>query len=210
MRNNKTLPNAETKVDLRVIRQQTRLLKRYSELRLKAGEPRPSGYRALADEIGVNVRYVFEFVTKGLLPTNEDVREKLLEWRPGGPKEAQPMEGLMLKLYNLVRLHHIGKKSGIKKRDLLRELYSEAAARDESYNNPYDRALREMIKELNHDHGALICSTSKDGYFWASSLGEGLRTVERDEKRARTQLDNTSHLRRNLQQAFGGQLEMEM
>ncbi len=76
--------NANSKVDTRVIRAQTRLLKRYSELR------QMGGWRVLADEISrdvglrVNQRYVWEFCRNGILPSNLDVREALLDWRPNG------------------------------------------------------------------------------------------------------------------------------
>ena len=111
-------------------------------------------------------------------------------------------------LLNLMRYFHVGKDRAIKKRELLREIFGLEAAHDESYNNPFDRKLREMIEHLNHDCGALIFSSSDAGYFWASSLDEGLHALEEPERRARTQLDNVNHLKHNLQRIFGGQMKM--
>ena len=67
----------------------------------------------------------------------------------------------------------------------------------------------ETLPRLVYEISLVICSTPADGYFWASSLREGQEAVSHLEKRARTQLDNTSHLRRNLQRKFGGQLTLE-
>src|SRR5690242_7779174 len=103
MTNNRPPANSNTKDDVRVIRAQYRLLKRYSALR------KNGGYRALAAEIGVpNVNYVWKFLTKGELPTNEEIREKLLSWHPGGTKEIKSMDELMRKLFDLLRLQHVG------------------------------------------------------------------------------------------------------
>jgi len=200
MENNKPTPSAISKGDLRTVRAQTRLRKRYSQLRDRGG------YRALADEMSMNQKYVWEFVRRGVLPNNEELRERLLDWRSDGKKE-KPLDDLMLRLHDLILVHK-GVGCAIKKKDLLKELYGEGAAADESYNNVYDRRLRSMIERLIHDHGALICSTPRAGYFWAGTLSEGLACVERSEMRARKQLDNTGHLKRNLQLVFGGQLEI--
>jgi hypothetical protein len=203
MTNNRPQTNEKPGDDTQVLKAQTRLLRLYSERRQKGG------WRRVADDLGIsNVSYVFNFAVHGKLSGNPEVLAVLMRGKP--ISERKPMDQLEQKLFNMMRFHHIGQAHAIKKRDLLAALYGAEAARDESYNNPHDRKLRSMIETLNHDHGALICSSPSAGYFYASSLTEGLRAVEHLEKRARTQLDNTSHLKRNLQENFGGQLEMDV
>ena len=110
-----------------------------------------------------------------------------------------------VKLTNILKQHR-GVKNAIKKRDLLKEMFGIETAEDESYNNVDDRKLREMIEELNNEHGGLICSSSTAGYYWAEDLKEGLAAVEAAKRRAATQMHNASSLEKNLQDAFGGQL----
>lgn len=203
MKNNRTTFGAILKDDITTVQAKRRLWKRYGELR------QSGGYRALADEVGMNQMYVWEFMTHGMLPSNEELKELLLNWRPAeSRKELKPMDKMMQKLHDTIKFEHVGAEKGIKKKELLRKLYGESAAADESYNNVQDRQLRKMIESLNHDHGALICSSPKCGYFWPSTLSEGLQTVERLEKRARKQLSNTGHLERNLKLVFGGQADL--
>lgn len=106
-----------------------------------------------------------------------------------------------------LKTYHVGQDKAIKKRELLKALFGEQTSQNESYNNMDDRVLREMIN-LANEEGALICSSSRCGYWWADSLADGLKSVRENEARAKTQLHNTSVLEANLQKAYGGQLEM--
>jgi hypothetical protein len=205
MANNKKPSLGTSWDDLEHLRAKTRLLKLYSKYKRKGGWRGVQKYLKLP-----NVSYAFEFVTKGKLPGNPDIRKVLLRGRPARERKSKDMNPLMERLEYLMRQWHVGMDKAIKKKDLLVEIYGPYAVEDQSYNNPYDRELRNMIEELNHDHNALICSTPSDGYFWASSLSEGLSAVEASTRRAATQMDNAHHLERNLKQAFGGQLSMEV
>jgi hypothetical protein len=194
-----------SKDDLDILHAKTRLKRLYEKLKKKGG------WRAVAKQIKVpNVRYVYNFVIHNKLPINPEIRVALLRARPARERKPKDMNPLMQRLEYLMRQWHVGMDKAIKKKDLLVEIYGPYAVEDQSYNNPYDRELRNMIEELNHDHNALICSTPSDGYFWASSLSEGLSAVEASTRRAATQMDNAHHLERNLKQAFGGQLSMEV
>ncbi len=204
------MTNGHPALDQKSLRAVSRLKRRHRQL------ARKGGFRALADEVFrglVNVKpnmsYVYEFVMNGKLPANEEIREKLLTFGTK-PQEKKPMDILQQKLFDTMRFYHVGEGKSIKKRDLLKEIYGPDAAADESYNNPNDRRLRQAIEEINHDHEGLICSSPDAGYFWASSLSEGLEAVDASTRRAATQMENASHLKRNLQRAFGGQLRMEV
>jgi len=191
---------AKLKDDAKVELAKTRLLKLKSEHK---------SWHRVADYLGINVRYVWEFYWKGMLPSNVDIRRILMSGKPAD-KEIKEMDPLMQRLHYVLSTWHVGKGKAIKKRDLLKEIFGDYAAQDESYNNQYDRRLRSMIEELNHDHEGLICSTPDAGYFWAGSLSEGLSAVEQNTRRAATQMDNAHRLERNLKQKFGGQLEMKV
>ncbi len=190
-------------LDVRVVQAQTRLQNRYNELKQNGG-----GWRSVADEVGLNMRYVWEFAAKGILPGNEELLEILLHWQPPA-KEKRPMQPKMVQLLNLIQ-SHVGEDRRVKRRDLLEDLFGLEAAQDESNNNPWDREMREMIQELNRDYGALIVGSPKGGYFWGSSLAEVLKSVETQMKGARTQLVNAAHLKANAKRCFGGQLGMDL
>jgi DNA-binding winged helix-turn-helix (wHTH) protein len=106
-----------------------------------------------------------------------------------------------------VLLQHQGQGKAVKKRDLIVALWGEEAARDESYNSRYDRSLRGMIEAINQE-GGLVCSSPKHGYWWASSLEDGLPAAESLKGRALTQLENANRLVENIKAEFGGQLRL--
>jgi hypothetical protein len=203
MTNNNVPSDVNQEDDPKTLLAQNRLLKLYSKLKRKGG------WRAVADRLGIkNVSYVHRFALHGELPNNPEIRQALLRGRAVQERKPEDMDEMMQRLQYVMSTWHVGKEKAIKKRDLLTEIFGEGAGKNESYNNPYDRKLRSMIEELNHDHGGLICSTPDAGYFWASSLTEGLDAVEASNRRAVTQLDNAKHLERNLKNQFGGQLEL--
>jgi hypothetical protein len=111
------------------------------------------------------------------------------------------------RLVHILKNYHVGQGKAIKKRDLLREVFGDEAAKNESYNNLDDRALRDMMNKAN-DEGALICSSSRLGYWWAADLKDGLASVYENRARAETQFKNTRQLEANLEREFGGQLGM--
>ena len=202
------MTNKPPELDIKLVRAQTRLLKAYSGFR------RNGGWRALAEKVSrdagmpINQKYIYELCAKNIAPANPEIRDALTDWRLNA-MEQKAMTDLEQRISAEMKRNHIGRAHAIKTKDLLFLLFGEEAAADRSTNNRFSRELREAIVSLNHDHEALICSTPADGYFWASSLREGQEAVSHLEKRARTQLDNTSHLRRNLQRKFGGQLTLE-
>ena len=205
MTNNKSPMNANKLSDVSLIRAQTRLLKLHSKLKRKGG------WRAVQKYLGLkNISYAFEFVTKGKLSNNPEIRAVLLSGKPWRERKPMAMNPFMQRLEYVMKRWHLGKGKAIKKWDLLVEIYGSYAIEDRSNNNPYDRELRSMIEGLNHDHGGLICSTPDVGYFWASSLNEGLDAVQHSTLRAAHQMENARHLETNLQREFGGQLTMEV
>jgi hypothetical protein len=207
MPNNKHHSEEKPKLDIPLVRAQIRLLTAYSSVR------NDGGWHTIAKQLNVNVRYVYELCVKNIAPTNPDALDKILSWRPNG-KEEEKMDELTQRLLDLMKTKHVGKENAIKSAALVTELYGafnilKTNEKLTSKNNPYDRKLRELIEDLNHNHGAMICSTPADGYFWAASLTEGLSASSRLKKRAMTQLGNISHLERNLKQTFGHQLPLD-
>lgn len=112
-----------------------------------------------------------------------------------------------IKVLDALQFRHKGQQYAIKKRDLLEELYGHEAAKDESYNNMYDRKLRATIEALVKD-GHPICSSASRGYWYAASLKDGLASVTENKSRALTQLHNVEQLEENIQNIYGGQLGM--
>jgi hypothetical protein len=112
------------------------------------------------------------------------------------------------RLLSLMKTFHVGQEEAIRKGELLVEVFGPEASKDKSYNNPFDRELRAMIEWINREETGLICSDTKNGYWWAASLSDGLPAAEKNVNRALTQLENAKHLEDNLRQAFGGQLEL--
>lgn len=104
---------------------------------------------------------------------------------------------------------HCGKIHAIKSNDLVAKIFGPGASQDKSYNSYHGRILREMIEELVRDRGALICSDTENGYWWASSLSDGLPAAKKHTERAMTQLRNARQLDRNLRRHFGGQMIMD-
>lgn len=198
--NNKQESAAILKADAKVAQAVNRILK----LKIKHG-----GWRGVQEYLGLtNVSYAYKFAMHGELSNNPDVRRILMKGRPD-PKE-KTMDPLMQRLEFMLKTYHVGKNQAIKKDALLKEVWGGYAAADKSYNNLYDRKLRGMIEDLIHNHEALICSSPDAGYWWASSLPEGLEVAEKALERAGHQMDNAHHLERNLKQKFGGQLEMKV
>lgn len=109
-------------------------------------------------------------------------------------------------VYLLARLH-VGKPNAIHRRQLLQHLYPDADLSDLNRSR-HDRYMRATIADLIREHGALICSSADAGYYWASTLEEGLASVEQAEGRAMNIIANTHALKLNLRQHFGGQLQL--
>lgn len=109
------------------------------------------------------------------------------------------------RLVFLMQNYHVGQRKAIKKRDLLKEVFGDAADQNESYNNMQDRQIRDAINKANEE-GALICSSARHGYWWAADMSDGIGAVEENKSRALTQLANVSTLEKNLQREYGGQL----
>lgn len=111
------------------------------------------------------------------------------------------------RLLNLFLTQFYGNIKAGKKRDFLKELYGQGAANNESYNNTHDRAFRLMVDALI-DEGYPICSSSGDGYWYASSLRDGEASVAEGMSRAQAIRERAQKLEKNLTTHFGGQMEM--
>jgi hypothetical protein len=153
------------------------------------------GWRRIAAKMNVNLRTVYEFAERGILPASAVIRDVLLR---GYPSEPQPMDALMLNIRDELRARHIGEGNAIKTRELLQVL---------GVSQMSDRQLRHAIEKINHDHQGLICSSPWSGYWWSSGMGD-LDAVEAAFHRAKTQLDNAAHLRRNIIREYGGQIPL--
>jgi hypothetical protein len=106
-----------------------------------------------------------------------------------------------------VMYSHRGAARAIKKYDLIDAVYGVNAASDKSVNSKYDRSLRELIEQTNHE-GGMICSSPAAGYWWADSLDDGLPAAEALERRAVTQLTNARNLLKNIKAKYGGQMRL--
>lgn len=109
------------------------------------------------------------------------------------------------RLLNLFLTQFYGNHRAGKKRDFLKELYGQDTASDESYNNTKDRAFRLMIDALI-DEGYPICSTSGDGYWYASSLHDGQASIAEGMSRAQAIRERAQKLEENLVTKYGGQM----
>jgi hypothetical protein len=104
----------------------------------------------------------------------------------------------------LIQSRHFGRENSAHGYQIVKELWGEEAAQDKTYNSRYLRSLRVMIEEAIND-GALICSDSTAGYWWASSTKD-VEAAERNVKRALTQKQNAEQLIKNIKKVYGGQL----
>lgn len=111
------------------------------------------------------------------------------------------------RLLNLFLTKFYGSHRAGKKRDFLKELYGQGAANNESYNNTHDRAFRLMVDALI-DEDYPICSTSSNGYWYASSLNDGEASVAEGMSRAQAIRERAQKLEENLVKNYGGQMEM--
>ena len=106
-----------------------------------------------------------------------------------------------------VMYSHRGAARAIKKYALIAQVFGVDAASDKSVNSKYDRSLRELIEQTNHE-GGMICSSPAAGYWWADSLDDGLPAAEALERRAVTQLNNARNLLKNIKERYGGQMRL--
>lgn len=111
------------------------------------------------------------------------------------------------RLLDLFLTQFYGNHRAGNKREFLKALYGEKAANNESYNNTHDRAFRLMIDALI-DEGYPICSTSGDGYWYASSLHDGEPSIAEGMSRAQAIRERAQKLEQNLITHYGGQMEM--
>mgnify|MGYP001399000486 CR=1 FL=1 len=111
------------------------------------------------------------------------------------------------RLESIMRHRHSGQGRAAKKSELLTEMWGPEAAADKSYNNLYDRSLREMFDEINA-HGGLVCSDSVRGYWWAESLEDGLPAARQKIARGANIIESGRVLERNILDAYGGQLSL--
>lgn len=109
------------------------------------------------------------------------------------------------RLASYIREYHRGEAKAISRADLCAYLFNSTAG-DISNNNMHDRMLRNMIEELNRDFGAVICSSTKGGYFWADKLTEALTCSNTALARAKTIRQNAEALAENARRQFGNQL----
>lgn len=111
------------------------------------------------------------------------------------------------RLLNLFLTKFHGSHRAGNKRDFLKELYGQDVAHNESYNNTKDRAFRIMVDALINE-GHPICSTSGDGYWYASSLHDGQASIAEGMSRAQAIRERAEKLEENLVTKYGGQMEM--
>lgn len=111
------------------------------------------------------------------------------------------------RLLHLMKTRHTGQEHAAKKSELLTEMWGADASADKSYNNQYDRSLRDMIEELV-SMGAVICSDSVRGYWWAASLEDGLPAARQKIARGATIIEGGRTLERNIITTYGGQLSL--
>lgn len=71
-------------------------------------------------------------------------------------------------------------------------------------NNLYDRKVRLAISELRKE-GALICSDTDGGYWWAASIEDVLSVSESLRGRAKDLLRTARQMRVEALREFGGQ-----
>ncbi len=156
------MTEAAPALEERIRQAQNRLQARYAEL------SDSGGWRTVAQEVGMNLRFVFEFASKGTLPVREDLREKLLNWRKHGNK-GQPWtqypEGLEKAILEVLNFHE-GRDQAIGRGELVAILERRGYQRTE-------RTMREAIKQLRR-RGHLICAMPGEdgGYYLAASLEE--------------------------------------
>ena len=111
------------------------------------------------------------------------------------------------RLLNLFLTQFCGNHRAGKKRDFLKAMYGNGVASDESYNNSHDRAFRLMVDALIED-GYPICSSSGDGYWYGTSITDGMASVKEGYSRANAIRERADKLEKNLLEKYGGQFGM--
>lgn len=111
-------------------------------------------------------------------------------------------------LLEILQRNYCGKIHAIKSNDLVKVIFGSPAAQDRTYNSYYGRLLREIIEGLIQK-GNPICSSSSQGYWWPTSIKDGLPSATSRTRRALTQLKNARQLENNIRRHFGGQIRME-
>lgn len=104
-----------------------------------------------------------------------------------------------------IMLSHQGEDRAIKTNDLLAIVYGAEAAKDKSYNNPYNRSLRLLKEEINNE-GGMICSGGK-GYWWANKVND-VKAAVAEQRRGLTIAGNARKLKKNILENLGGQLRL--
>lgn len=105
-------------------------------------------------------------------------------------------------LIYLIESRHRGQHNAAFGAKLIAEMWGEEAASNKTYNNRYHRSLRAMIEEAVHE-GALICSDSTHGYWYADSLQDGMPAAESNLDRANKMRKNAETLIGNLMRTYG-------
>ena len=108
---------------------------------------------------------------------------------------------------NCMKKKHLGQENAAKLGELLEELFglSERGVKDAAYYNS-GRVLRKAFETINQEYGGMVVSDTERGYWYASSLNDGLDAVEKNRSRARKILENAHQVEANILSAYGGQM----
>lgn len=123
---------------------------------------------------------------------------------PAWIEQTAKDEDFIREVMRIMRKNHLGMAKAAKKEELMRELFG--VTKHTTKYDSTERVLRMAIEVANQDFCALIVSDTVHGYWWASSLEDGLDPAERNMSRARTILDNAKKLVDNLKSEYGGQM----
>jgi len=130
--------------------------------------------------------------------------------KEGSMNELPSAEALKPVVVELLKSFHRGKERRAEKWKLVELACAvKIPEQERTNNNMYERRVREAVEMLRNE-GALICSDSGGGYWWAQSIEDVLAVSDGLRRRARSLLRTARSLRRNGLHEFGGQMRMRL
>lgn len=109
-----------------------------------------------------------------------------------------------------LKAHHAGSAHRAEKWEFVEAVCGVTIAESErNNNNLFERRVRAAISELRKE-GALICSDTTGGYWWAESLEDVMGMSDSLRDRAKDLLKTARQLRAQARREFGGQMRMQL
>jgi hypothetical protein len=113
-------------------------------------------------------------------------------------------EDYLAEVTRVMKQSHLGRENAAKLQTLADEILG-IKPDAQGYANE-TRTLRRAFEIINTEYGGLVVSDTERGYWYASSLNDGLDAVDALKSRAKTILSNAHKVESNIINAYGGQM----